>query len=158
MMSEIFDDPGSAEQFRSSSRILKGLHIKGQVRGEENLVVDGQIDGPISLERGVLTITEKGLVRGDVVVPELIVHGRLAGNLHARDRVKITPKGSIVGDVTTARMMIEDGGYYRGGGYRGLTLIRPQSLIQQTVVAALLTNPPPQPSAWPNRDLRLGPD
>jgi cytoskeletal protein CcmA (bactofilin family) len=114
MMSEIFDDPGSAEQFRSSSRILKGLHIKGQVRGEENLVVDGQIDGPISLERGVLTITEKGLVRGDVVVPELIVHGGLAGNLHARERVKITPKGSIVGDVTTARMMIEDGGYYRG--------------------------------------------
>jgi cytoskeletal protein CcmA (bactofilin family) len=113
-MSEIFDDPGSAEQFRSNSRILKGLRIKGQVRGEENLVVDGQIDGPISLERGVLTITEKGMVRGDVVVPELIVHGGLAGNLRASERVKITPKGSIVGDVTTGRMMIEDGGYYRG--------------------------------------------
>ena len=120
-MSEIFDDPGSAEQFRSSSRILKGLHIRGQVRGEENLIVDGQIEGPVSLERAVLTITEKGLVKGDVVVPELIVHGGLVGNLLASERVKITPKGSIVGDVTTARMMIEDGGYYRGAldiGYK----------------------------------------
>ena len=115
-MSEIFDDPGTAEQFRSSSRLLKGLRIKGQVRGDgdENLVVDGQIEGPVSLERGVLTITEKGLVKGDVVVPELIVHGELAGNLRARERVKITPKGSIVGDVTTGRMMIEDGGYFKG--------------------------------------------
>jgi len=83
-MSEIFDDPGSAEQFRSSSRILKGLHITGQVRGEENLVVDGQIDGPISLERGVLTITEKGLVRGDVVVPELIAPGDSSADELAR--------------------------------------------------------------------------
>ena len=71
-MSEIFDDPGSAEQFRSISRILKGLHIKGQVRGEENLVVDGQIDGPISLERGVLTITaipDTNFVTQEIVVP-----------------------------------------------------------------------------------------
>jgi hypothetical protein len=43
MMSEIFDDPGSAEQFRSGSRIVKGLHIKGQVRGEENLVVEDKL-------------------------------------------------------------------------------------------------------------------
>jgi len=113
-MSELFDDPGSAEQFRNSSRIVKGLRIKGQVQGEENLIVDGQIDGPISLGRGVLTITEKGMVRGDVVVPEMIVHGELNGNLQARERVKITPKGSIVGDVTTARMMIEEGGYFKG--------------------------------------------
>ena len=113
-MSEIFDEPESAEQFRSSSRILKGLRIKGQVQGEENLIVDGQVEGPISLKRGVLTITEKGQIRGEVVVPELIVHGGLAGNLRASERVKISPKGSIVGDVTTPRMMIEDGGYYRG--------------------------------------------
>jgi cytoskeletal protein CcmA (bactofilin family) len=49
------------------------------------------------------------------------VHGGLAGNLHARERVKITPKGSIVGDVTTARMVIEDGGYYRGAVDIGAT-------------------------------------
>ncbi len=113
-MSDIYDELSSAEEFRRSSHILKGLRIKGEITGQEDLRIDGTVDGSIRLERGVLTITEKGTLTGDVVVPEVIVHGALNSTLQARERVKITSKGSIIGDVTTARMMIENGGYYRG--------------------------------------------
>jgi cytoskeletal protein CcmA (bactofilin family) len=78
------------------------------------VVVDGTVDGPIQLSQGLLTIAEKGIVNGNVNVRETIVHGALTGNLQARDRVKITPTGSVVGDLTTGRIVIDDGGQYKG--------------------------------------------
>lgn len=113
-MSKTYDELKSAEEFRKGSHILKGLRIKGQIAGQEDLIIDGTVEGPIQLQQGILTITEKGAVNGAVNARETIVHGNLNGNLQARDRIKITASGSIVGDVSTARMVIDDGGHYKG--------------------------------------------
>jgi len=78
------------------------------------VVVDGIVDGPVKLSDGLLTIAEKGTVNGDVAVRETIVHGTLTGNLQARDRVKITRTGSVSGDLTTGRIVIDEGGLYKG--------------------------------------------
>ncbi len=113
-MSKTYDDVKSAEEFRRATHILKGLRIKGQISGSEDVVVDGTVDGPIRLSDGLLTIAEKGTVNGDVNVRETIVHGTLNGNLQARDRVKITRTGAVAGDLTTGRIVIDDGGLYKG--------------------------------------------
>jgi cytoskeletal protein CcmA (bactofilin family) len=113
-MSKTYDELRNAEEFRRATHILKGLRIKGQISGSEDVVVDGTVDGPIQLSQGLLTIAEKGIVNGNVNVRETIVHGALTGNLQARDRVKITPTGSVVGDLTTGRIVIDDGGQYKG--------------------------------------------
>lgn len=124
-MSKTYDEIKSAEEFRRATHILKGLRIKGQISGSEDVVVDGIVDGPVKLSDGLLTIAEKGTVNGDVAVRETIVHGTLNGNLQARDRVKITRTGSVAGDLTTGRIVIDEGGLYKGniaiGDQQGMT-------------------------------------
>ena len=73
----------NAQQPRRGSSIEGGLRIKGQISGNEDLLVDGTVDGPIALEAGTLTVREKGTVTGDISAREVVVHGRVTGNLDA---------------------------------------------------------------------------
>ncbi len=113
-MSKIYDEVKSAEQFRHASNISAGLRIAGQISGNEDLVVDGIVEGPVQLAEGTLTVGEKGTVKGNVIARETVVHGTVTGNVQARDRVEIKPSGSVVGDLTTSRITIGDGAYYKG--------------------------------------------
>jgi hypothetical protein len=102
-MSKTYDEIKSAKQFRHGSRISAGLRIAGQISGNEDLVVEGNVEGPVQLAEGTLTVGEKGTVRGDVVVREAIIHGTVTGNVQAHDRVEIKASGSVIGDLTTSR-------------------------------------------------------
>src|ERR1700691_2991545 len=113
-MSKIYDDIRSAEQMRHSSHIRAGLRIKGEISGNEDLVIDGIIEGPVTLADGLLTIGETGTVKGNIVAREIVVHGAATGNAEARDRVAISPTGSIVGDIVTSRIVIDDGAHCKG--------------------------------------------
>jgi cytoskeletal protein CcmA (bactofilin family) len=113
-LSKIYDDVKNAEDFRRSSHILAGLRIKGEISGNEDVVVDGTIHGLIQLTDGTLTVGEKGKINGDVTVRETIVHGSVLGNMEASARVEIKSSASVVGNVTTPKFMIGDGAYYKG--------------------------------------------
>jgi cytoskeletal protein CcmA (bactofilin family) len=115
-MSKTYDDLKRAEEFRNSSTITSGIRIKGQVQvgGSENLVVNGAVEGPIRLEDGKLTVGEQGKVSGDASAALMEVSGSITGNVVAKDRLEIRASGSIIGDVTTPRIVIDDGAYYKG--------------------------------------------
>ena len=114
-MSKIYDELKSAEQtHHAGSHVAAGLVIKGEISGNEDLVTDGTIEGPVTLANAVLTVGEKGAIKGTVVAKELVVHGALTGNVEASDRVEIKPKGSIVGDIATSRIVIDDGAHCKG--------------------------------------------
>ena len=113
-MTKTYDEIKNAEQFRHGSRISAGLRIAGQISGNEDLVVDGKVEGPVRLAEGMLTVAEKGTVTGDVVARETVVHGTVTGNVQAHDRVEIKPSGSVTGDLTTSRITIADGAHYKG--------------------------------------------
>ena len=113
-MSKTYDEVKDVERFRNSSRILAGLRVIGQISGNEDLIVEGRIEGPVRLVEGILTVGKKGTVVGDVAVRETIIHGTVEGNVRAHDRVEIRPTGSVVGDVTTPRIIIDDGARYKG--------------------------------------------
>ncbi len=99
---------------RTSARLGASLHIKGEISGNEDLHIDGSVEGLVQLEDRKLTVGASAKVTADVVAREVVVYGSVKGNLRARDRIEIKKDGSVVGDLTTARIMIEDGAYFKG--------------------------------------------
>ena len=99
---------------RAPARLGPSLHVKGEITGNEDLHVDGSVEGLISLEERKLTVGSSAKLTADIVAREVVVYGNVKGNLRARDRIEIKKDGSVVGDLTTARIMIEDGAYFKG--------------------------------------------
>jgi cytoskeletal protein CcmA (bactofilin family) len=97
----------------SSARIGASLTIKGSVTGEEDLQIDGKVDGPVAI-RGRLTVGASGQLTAGVKARELAVYGKVSGNVDARDRVDIKKDGAVIGDIQTARISIEDGAIFKG--------------------------------------------
>jgi cytoskeletal protein CcmA (bactofilin family) len=95
--------------------IGKSLVIKGEVTGSESLYIDGRVEGSISLAGNRVTIGRNGVVAANISAREIVVLGKVRGNLTASDRVDIRSDGSLTGDVVAARISIEDGAYFKGG-------------------------------------------
>jgi cytoskeletal protein CcmA (bactofilin family) len=90
------------------------LTIKGEITSEEDLQIDGKVWGPISLQGRRLTVGRAAELNSNVTAGEVIVYGKLTGNLCARDRVEIKKDGSVIGDIITTRVSIEDGADFKG--------------------------------------------
>lgn len=99
---------------RSSARIGASLQIKGHVTGGEDLQIDGIVNGPISLSGHELTVGGTAQLTSEVHAGDVVVYGKVIGNVHARGRVDIKKDGSIVGDIACARISIEDGAHFKG--------------------------------------------
>jgi cytoskeletal protein CcmA (bactofilin family) len=95
--------------------IGKSLVIKGEVSGSESLYVDGKIEGAINLPGNRVTVGRNGQVAANIMAREVVVLGKVRGNVHASDRVDIRSEGSLTGDVIAARISIEDGAFFKGG-------------------------------------------
>ena len=105
--------PGSPV-VRTPAWLGPGIRVKGEVFGDEDLHVDGKVEGPISLGGHRLTVGKSGRVTAEVVAREVVVYGAIDGDIRARDRIEIKVAGSVIGDLTTARIVIEDGAYFKG--------------------------------------------
>jgi len=99
---------------RTAACISKGIKIKGEVTGSEDLFVDGIGDGKLNLANGSLTIGPNGHVKADVHAREVIVRGKIEGKVTGRDRVQLWSTGQVTGEVQTDRLAIEDGALLRG--------------------------------------------
>lgn len=95
--------------------IGKSLVIKGEVSGSESLYIDGRVEGSINLAGNRVTVGRNGVVSANINAREIVVLGKVRGNLTASDRVDIRSDGSLTGDVVAARISIEDGAYFKGG-------------------------------------------
>jgi cytoskeletal protein CcmA (bactofilin family) len=99
---------------RNLSFLGPSLEIKGKVSGEEDLQIDGKVEGPISLQGQKLIAGRSAQLHSEISAREVIVYGKVTGNVRAQDRVEIKKDGSVLGDITTARISIEDGAYFKG--------------------------------------------
>jgi len=95
--------------------IGKSLVIKGEVTGSESLYIDGRVEGSINLSGNRVTVGRNGVVSANINAREIVVLGKVRGNLTASDRVDIRSDGSLTGDVIAARISIEDGAFFKGG-------------------------------------------
>jgi cytoskeletal protein CcmA (bactofilin family) len=95
--------------------IGKSLVIKGEVTGSESLYIDGRVEGSINLAGNRVTVGRNGVVSANINAREIVVLGKVRGNLTASDRVDIRSDGSLTGDVVASRISIEDGAFFKGG-------------------------------------------
>ena len=96
------------------AQIGKSVVIKGELSGSEDLYVDGQVEGSISLKNNMLTVGPNGSVKATVEAKGVVVQGKLEGNVAASDRVELRKSAVVTGDIATQRIAIEDGAYFKG--------------------------------------------
>jgi cytoskeletal protein CcmA (bactofilin family) len=107
--------PATTTTTADQATIGKSLVIKGEVTGSESLYIDGRVEGSINLAGNRVTVGRNGVVSANINAREIVVLGKVRGNLTASDRVDIRSDGSLTGDVVAARISIEDGAYFKGG-------------------------------------------
>ncbi|HEX3893046.1 MAG TPA: polymer-forming cytoskeletal protein [Terracidiphilus sp.] len=96
------------------ARIGKTVVIRGELKGSEDLVVDGQLEGTISLTEGRLTIGPNANVAADLTAREVLILGKLRGNIIASGRVELRAGSVVEGDVKATRLAVEDNAVFRG--------------------------------------------
>jgi cytoskeletal protein CcmA (bactofilin family) len=95
--------------------IGRSLVIKGEISGTEALYIDGRVEGKITLTNNRVTIGRNGVVQADITAREVVVMGKITGNIECSDRVDIRGEGVVNGNVTTERVSVEDGAVMKGG-------------------------------------------
>ena len=96
------------------ANIGKSVTIKGELSGNEDIYVDGQLDGSIQLPGNSVTVGPNGRVKADITAKNLTVGGTLDGNVHASERTELRKTAVVNGDVQTRRIAIEEGAYFKG--------------------------------------------
>jgi cytoskeletal protein CcmA (bactofilin family) len=99
---------------RTSACLGSTIVVKGEITADEDLQIDGKVEGNISLRGHRLTVGRTAQLDSEINAREVVVYGNAAGNLRARDRVEIKKDGQVIGDITTTRISIEDGAYFKG--------------------------------------------
>lgn len=92
----------------------KSVAIKGQIVGREDLTIDGDVEGAIELSDHRLTVGPSGTVHSNVKAREVVIFGNVKGNIDAVDKIEIRSNATLIGDIRTARVLIEDGAYFKG--------------------------------------------
>ena len=93
--------------------IGKGLYIKGELHGEDDLVIEGTVEGTITMAKS-LTIETEGVIKADIETETVVIKGEMQGDLSARDKITLHAGAKLAGDMRAPRVEIEDGAYYKG--------------------------------------------
>jgi len=96
------------------AHIGKSVVIKGELSGSEDLYIDGTVEGTIELRGNNLVIGANGQVRGSVNGKSVVIQGKLEGNIQASERTELRKTATLVGDILTHRIAIEEGAYLKG--------------------------------------------
>jgi len=134
---------------RGSATIGKAVKIIGQIFSKEDLYVDGDLEGSVEALEHKLTIGPNGTVHAGVKAREVVALGTIQGNVEAQDKIEIRKDAKLVGDIRTARIIIEDGAYFKGS----IDIVKaepakpPQSRPQTAVPAMAAGNASPVAAA-----------
>lgn len=102
------------ETQRGTAVIGKSVTIKGQIYSQEDLTIDGEMEGSIEVREHRLTVGPNGRVQAGVKAREIVVLGTINGNVEVSDKIDIRKDARLVGDIKTARIVIEDGAFFKG--------------------------------------------
>ncbi len=103
------------ENFRADvAHIGKSVVFKGELSGSEDLYLDGEVEGGIELRGHSLIIGPNGRIRANVHARDVVIHGKVEGNVRGADRVELKKSSILTGDISTQRIVIEDGAFFKG--------------------------------------------
>jgi cytoskeletal protein CcmA (bactofilin family) len=96
------------------ANLSSSVVVKGEVSGSEDMTIDGRVEGRIDLPDHVLTIGPNATIQATINARVVTVYGSIIGNVSACDQLDIHPTGSLEGDVTCGRIIIQDGAHITG--------------------------------------------
>jgi cytoskeletal protein CcmA (bactofilin family) len=106
---------------RQTAVIGPSMHIIGEIRTDEELLVDGEVEGSLE-SHSLLTVGKNGKVHANIKAREVVIYGSVHGNVEASEKIAIREQGSLVGDIKTAGISIDDGAYFKGS----IDIVRPE--------------------------------
>jgi cytoskeletal protein CcmA (bactofilin family) len=106
--------PGSLSAREEITNIGKCVVVKGELTGDEDLIIEGQVEGKIMLKDHHLMIGNHGVIRGEIRARNVTVNGKVVGNIFAGELMAIKATGSVEGDIESSRISVVDGAYLRG--------------------------------------------
>jgi cytoskeletal protein CcmA (bactofilin family) len=107
--------PVKATSPMDQANIGRSLVIKGEITGAESLFIDGRIEGTINFPDNRVTIGRNGNVAANITAKEVVIMGKVQGNVECADRLDIRNEGVLAGDVITHRISVEEGAILKGG-------------------------------------------
>ena len=125
------------------ANIGRSLVIKGEVTGAESLFIDGRIEGTINFPDNRVTVGRNGNVAANITAKEVVIMGKVHGNVDCADRLDIRSEGLLAGDVITHRISVEEGAILKGG----VEVRNPEKKEQKTQVQVQAQNQPEPPKA-----------
>lgn len=130
----------------TSATIGKAVKVVGQIYSREDLFVDGEVEGTVEALEHKLTIGPNGAVRAGVKAREVVALGTIQGNVEAHDKIEIRKEAKLVGDIKTARIIIEDGAYFKGS----IDIVKPEPKTAAAKPASTQAQPAPPVSTPSN--------
>lgn len=139
------------EPTRGMAVIGKSVTIKGQIFSQEDLTIDGEMEGSVELKEHRLTVGPNGKIQAGIKAREIVVLGAINGNVEASDKIDIRKEARLVGDIKTSRIVIEDGAYFKGSIdiTRGAPAETPKPAASATATSQTRQQPQQQSMAVP---------
>jgi cytoskeletal protein CcmA (bactofilin family) len=116
--------PPTSSNGKQTAAIGASMFIKGDIRTREELFVDGEVEGALE-SHSLLTVGPNGKVKANIKAREVIVFGTVRGNVDVTEKIAIRDKGSLIGDIKTAGISIDDGAYFKGS----IDIVRPEPKV-----------------------------
>jgi cytoskeletal protein CcmA (bactofilin family) len=121
--------PSTAVATRHAAIVGASMQIKGEIRSREELVIEGEVEGVVESQSSI-TIGPNGKVKANIKAREVAVFGIVRGNVEVTEKIAIRDKGSVIGDIKTAGISIDDGAYFKGS----IDIVRPEPRQWKTTV------------------------
>ena len=102
------------EQLKEQSVIGRSISIKGEISGEEDLIIQGRVDGKIDLKKNNITVDKSGSIKGDIYGKSITLEGEVEGNLFGEKRIVLQPSGVVRGDMRAPAINLEEGAKFKG--------------------------------------------
>jgi len=125
-----------------AATIGKAVKIAGNIYSREDLYVDGELEGTVEATEHKLTIGPNGTVKATVKAREVVVLGAINGNVEATDKIEIRKDAKLTGDIRTARIIIEDGAYFKGS----IDIVKPEPKAAQKAAQPAVAAAAPVPA------------
>ncbi len=129
-----------------AATIGKAVKVVGQIFSREDLYVDGEVEGTVEALENKLTIGPNGTLKAQIKAREVVALGTIHGNVEATDKIEIRKDARLTGDIRTARIIIEDGAYFKGS----IDIVKPEPpKMSPKTQPAQPANPPAASHASP---------
>ncbi len=135
--------PSFAAAPQSTATIGKSVKVVGKIFAKEDLYVDGDVEGTIETPENKVTVGPNGRVQADISAREAVIIGQVQGNVETSDKVDLRKDAKLVGNITTARISIEDGAVFKGS----IDIRKPEVKSTATVTATPAARPAEAPAA-----------